>query len=46
MPLTRIGDFAVSRIADYEGPFFDPAEFFPDLDPQVVRSMPPCSVRG
>ena len=37
MPLTRIGDFAVSRIADFEGPSFDPVEFFPDWDVEVLR---------
>jgi glyoxylase-like metal-dependent hydrolase (beta-lactamase superfamily II) len=36
MQPTRIGNFEVNRIADYEGPFFDPAEFFPDFDPVVV----------
>jgi glyoxylase-like metal-dependent hydrolase (beta-lactamase superfamily II) len=35
--LTRIGAFEVSRIADFEGPSFDPVEFFPDFDPAVVR---------
>jgi glyoxylase-like metal-dependent hydrolase (beta-lactamase superfamily II) len=34
----RIGDFAISRIADFSGPAFDPAEFFPDFDPEVVRA--------
>jgi glyoxylase-like metal-dependent hydrolase (beta-lactamase superfamily II) len=33
---TRIGDFTVDKIADYEGPFFAPNEFFPDFDPAVV----------
>src|SRR5580704_564970 len=37
MQPTRIGDFAVSRISDFEGPSFDPHEFFPDFDPEVVR---------
>ena len=37
MPLTRIGNFAVSRIADFEGPSFDPVEFFPDWDVEVLR---------
>jgi glyoxylase-like metal-dependent hydrolase (beta-lactamase superfamily II) len=32
----RIGSFEVNRIADYQGPFFDPSEFFPDFDPAVV----------
>ena len=31
----RIGEFAVNRIADFEGPAFAPAEFFPDFDPEV-----------
>ena len=33
----RIGNFEIGRIADYQGPFFDPAEFFPDFDPAVVE---------
>ena len=37
MQPTRIGNFEVSRIADYEGPFFAPGEFFPDFDPAVVE---------
>ena len=32
----RIGNFEIGRIADYQGPFFDPSEFFPDFDPAVV----------
>ncbi|HTZ36828.1 MAG TPA: MBL fold metallo-hydrolase [Stellaceae bacterium] len=36
----RIGDFAVDRIADFEGPSFDPYEFFPDYDPEVARANP------
>src|SRR5229473_5308772 len=36
MQPTRIGHFEVSRIADFEGPAFDPAEFFPDFDPEIV----------
>jgi glyoxylase-like metal-dependent hydrolase (beta-lactamase superfamily II) len=32
----RIGQFEVNRIADYQGPFFDPEAFFPDFDPAVV----------
>jgi len=32
----RIGNFAIDRIADYQGPFFDPPAFFPDFDPEVV----------
>jgi glyoxylase-like metal-dependent hydrolase (beta-lactamase superfamily II) len=38
MQPTRIGDFAVHRIADFSGPSFDPHEFFPDFDPEVVRA--------
>ncbi len=34
----RIGNFEVNRIADYQGPFFDPPDFFPDFDPEVVRA--------
>jgi glyoxylase-like metal-dependent hydrolase (beta-lactamase superfamily II) len=34
----RIGDFAINRIADFEGPAFGPADFFPDFDPEVVRA--------
>ena len=33
----RIGSFEINRIADYEGPFFAPNEFFPDFDPAVVE---------
>src|SRR5260370_736419 len=38
MPPIRIGNFEVDRIADYQGPFFDPGDFFPDFDPEVVRA--------
>ena len=37
MSATRIGSFEINRIADYQGPFFDPPEFFPDFDPAVVE---------
>jgi glyoxylase-like metal-dependent hydrolase (beta-lactamase superfamily II) len=37
MQPTRIGDFEINRISDYEGPFFAPNEFFPDFDPAVVE---------
>ena len=33
----RIGNFEINRIADYEGPFFAPSDFFPDFDPEVVE---------
>src|ERR1700730_18612279 len=35
MQPTRIGNFEIARIADYQGPFFAPGEFFPDFDPAV-----------
>ena len=35
---TRIGNFEVHRVAEYEGPFLAPHEFFPDFDPEVVRA--------
>jgi hypothetical protein len=37
MQPTRIGNFEIARIADYEGPFFAPGEFFPDFDPAVIE---------
>jgi glyoxylase-like metal-dependent hydrolase (beta-lactamase superfamily II) len=40
MQNTRIGGFEVHRIAEYEGPFIAPETFFPDFDPEVVRSHP------
>jgi glyoxylase-like metal-dependent hydrolase (beta-lactamase superfamily II) len=36
MQPTRIGSLEINRIADYQGPFFDPPDFFPDFDPAVV----------
>src|SRR5580704_3829697 len=36
MQPTRIGSFEISLVADYEGPFIDPIDFFPDFDPAVV----------
>ena len=38
MQPVRIGTFEVGRIADFAGPSFDPAEFFPDFDPAVVEA--------
>jgi glyoxylase-like metal-dependent hydrolase (beta-lactamase superfamily II) len=38
MQPVRIGSFEVNRVADYEGPSFDPTEFFPDFDPEVVAA--------
>jgi len=40
MQLMRIGDFEIHRIAEYEGPFIAPETFFPDFDPEVLRSNP------
>src|SRR5437763_16605210 len=37
MQPTRIGSFEIARIADYEGPFFAPGDFFPDFDPAAVE---------
>src|SRR5207245_2757691 len=31
-------NFEVHRVAEFEGPFFPPSEFFPDFDPEVVRA--------
>jgi hypothetical protein len=38
MQPVRIGNFEIGRVADYQGPFFDPPDFFPDFDPEVVRA--------
>ena len=40
MQTTRLGGFEVHRIAEYEGPFIAPETFFPDFDPETVRSNP------
>ena len=40
MQNTRIGEFEVHRIAEYEGPFIAPETFFPDFDPRRSRSNP------
>ncbi len=40
MQFTRIGDFEVHRISEFEGPFIAPEVFFPDYDPEVVRANP------
>lgn len=40
MQVTRIGDFEVRRITEYEGPFIAPADFLPDFDPEVLRANP------
>ena len=43
MQPTRIGDFEVHRITEYEGPFIAPEVFFPAYDPQVLRANPDMS---
>ena len=40
MPATRIGEFEVHRISEFEGPFITPEIFFPDYDPEVLRANP------
>ena len=40
MQVTRIGDFEVRRITEYEGPFIAPGDFFPDFDAEVLRANP------
>ena len=40
MPATRIGDFEVQRISEFEGGFIAPEVFFPDYDPEVLRANP------
>ena len=46
MQITRIGDFEVHRITEYEGPFIAPADFFPDFDPEVLRANADLPGRG
>ena len=40
MQITRIGDFEVQRISEFEGPFIAPEVFFPAFDPEVLRANP------
>jgi glyoxylase-like metal-dependent hydrolase (beta-lactamase superfamily II) len=40
MQSTRVGDFDVQRITEFEGPFVAPETFFPDYDPAVLRENP------
>jgi glyoxylase-like metal-dependent hydrolase (beta-lactamase superfamily II) len=46
MQVTRIGEFQVHRITEFEGPFIAPEVFFPDYDPEVVRSNPDMTGPG
>ncbi len=43
MQITRIGDFEVHRVAEYEGPFIAPETFFPDFDKEVLKVGPGSS---
>lgn len=43
MSVTRIGEFEVTRISEYEGPFIEPHVFFPDYDPEVLKANPDMS---
>src|SRR5262245_48343380 len=40
MTPSRIGDFEVHRITEFEGPFIAPQTFFPDYDPEVLKANP------
>ncbi len=40
MTMTRIGDFEVHRISEFEGPFITPEIFFPEYDPDVLKANP------
>lgn len=40
MQITRVGDFEVQRICEFEGPFIAPEVFFPDFDSEVLRANP------
>ena len=43
MQVTRIGDFEVHRITEFEGPFIAPEVFFPAYDPQILQANPDMS---
>ena len=40
MQATRIGEFEVHRLTEFEGPFIAPEVFFPAYDPEVLRAHP------
>jgi len=40
MQATRIGEFEVHRITEFEGPFIAPEAFFPDYDQAVLKANP------
>lgn len=37
---TRIGDFEIHRLTEFEGAFIAPDHFFPDYDPAVLQANP------
>jgi glyoxylase-like metal-dependent hydrolase (beta-lactamase superfamily II) len=40
MQATRIGDFEVHRVTEFEGPFIAPETFFPNFDAEVLKERP------
>jgi glyoxylase-like metal-dependent hydrolase (beta-lactamase superfamily II) len=46
MQVAHIGDLAVHRIAEFEGPFIAPEAFFPDYDPAVLAENPDMTGPG
>ena len=46
MQATRIGEFEVHCISEFEGPFVTPEIFFPDYDPEVLKSNPDLAGPG
>lgn len=40
MTATRIGEFEIHRLTEFEGAFIAPEVFFPDYDPQVLEANP------
>jgi len=43
MQATRIGDFEVHRVVEFEGPFIAPETFFPAFDAEVLQARPDMS---
>ena len=46
MLATRIGDFEVHRISEFEGPFIAPEVLFPQYDPDVLKANPDMAGPG
>ena len=46
MQVTHVGELAVRRIVEFEGPFVAPEVFFPDYDPAVLAENPDMSEPG